>query len=85
MKLPLIRQAQRTSSVTEIEAAIKVLENISETPSLKDEELDIIGELISNLCGALEVHQLIADGMPEKDAANAFMKKVIGSIDKVVA
>lgn len=85
MKLPLIRQAQRTSSVAEIEAAIKVLENISETPSLKDEELDLIGELISNLCGALEVHQLIADGMPEKDAANTFMKKVIGSIDKVVA
>jgi len=26
MKLPLIRQAQRTSSVAEIEAAIKVLE-----------------------------------------------------------
>lgn len=85
MKLPLIRQIQHTSSVAEIEAAIKVLENISETPSLKDEEVDVIGELISNFCGALEVHQMIAEGMPEKDAANTFMKKVIGSIDRVPA
>lgn len=82
MKLPVIRQIQRTSSVEEIEAAIRVLENVSEAASLKSEELDVIGELISNMCGALEVHQLIREGMPEKDAANAFMKKVIGSIDR---
>jgi hypothetical protein len=82
MKLPVIRQIQRTSSPEQIEMAIQVLENTSEAGSLKQEELDVIGELISNMCGALEVHQMIADGMPEKDAANAFMKKVIGSIDK---
>jgi hypothetical protein len=68
--------------VAQINETISVLENISEAPSLKDTELDVIGELISNLCGALEVHQLIADGMPEKDACNHFMKKVIGSIDQ---
>jgi len=82
MKLPVIRQIQRTSTTAEIETAIKVLESTSEAASLKPEEIDVIGELISNMCGALEVHQLIADGMPEKDAANAFMKKVLGSIDK---
>lgn len=82
MKLPLIRQIQRTYSVEEIETAISVLENISEAPALKSEEIDVIGELISNLCGAIEVHQMIADGMPEKDAANTFMKKVLGSIDR---
>lgn len=82
MKLPVIRQIQKTSTVEEIETAIKVLENISEAPSLKDEETDVIGELISNLCGALEVHQMIAEGIPEKDAANTFMKKVLGSIDR---
>ncbi len=82
MKLPVIRQIQKTSSVEEIELTIQVLERISEAPSLKAEETDVIGELISNLCGALEVHQLIAEGMPEKDAANTFMKKVLSSIDK---
>jgi hypothetical protein len=29
---------------------------MTEIPSLKDEELDVIGELISNMYGALEVH-----------------------------
>ena len=82
MKLPVIRQIQRTCTAAQIETAIAVLENTFEAASLKPEEVDVIGELISNMCGALEVHQLIADGMPEKDAANTFMKKVIGSIDK---
>ncbi len=82
MKLPVIKQIQKTSSVEEIEAAIKVLENTSEAASLKDEELDVIGELISNMCGALEVHQLISEGLSEKDALNSFMKKVMSSIDR---
>jgi len=81
MKLPVIKQIERTSSVEEIEATIKVLESTSEAASLKEDELDMIGELISNLCGAIEVKQLIADGLSEKDALNSFMKKVIGSID----
>jgi hypothetical protein len=81
MKLPVIKQIQRTSSIEEIEATIKVLESTSEAASIKDDELNVIGELISNLCGALEVHQLIADGFSEKDALNTFMKKVLGSID----
>ena len=82
MKLPVIRQIQRTATAQEIETPIKVLESTSEAASLKSEEVDVIGELISNMCGALEVHQMIAEGIPEKDAANAFMKKVLGSIDR---
>jgi len=82
MKLPVIRHIHRTTSVEQINDTITVLENISEAPSLKDGELDVIGELISNLCGALEVHGLVANGMAEKDACNSFMKKVLGSIDQ---
>ncbi len=82
MKLPVIRQIQKSATVEEIETTIKVLESISEAPSLKSEETDVIGELISNLCGALEVHQLISEGSSEKDAANTFMKKVLNSIDR---
>lgn len=82
MKLPVIKQIQRSCSVAQIETAITVLENTSEALSLKEEELNVIGELISNMCGALEVHELVASGMSEKDAGNAFMKKVLGSIDQ---
>lgn len=82
MKLPVIKQIQRSSSIEEIETAIKVLENTSEAAALKEDELNVIGELISNMCGAIEVHRLVADGLSEKDALNTFMKKVLGSIDR---
>ena len=81
MKLPVIKQIQKTCSVEEIETAIKVLEATSEAASLKEEELNVIGELISNMCGAMEVHAMIAEGLSERDALNGFMKKVMGSID----
>jgi len=81
MKLPVIKQIQRSSSVEEIQAAINVLEATSEAATLKEEDLDVIGELISNMCGAIEVKQLIENGLSEKDALNSFMKKVMGSID----
>ena len=82
MKLPVIRQIQRNCSATQIENAIAVLESISEASSIKEEELDVIGELISNCCGALEVHEMVAAGETQKDALNGFMKKVMGSIDQ---
>ncbi len=62
--------------------ALGTLEALTEVPSLKDEELDVIGEIISNLYGALEVDKMIKEGTPKKEALNAFMKRVLGSIDK---
>lgn len=82
MKLPVIRQIQRTCTPEEIEIAIKVLELASEASGLKEEETDVIGELLSNMCGALEVYQLIKERAAEKDAGNLFMKKVLASIDQ---
>ncbi len=82
MKLPIIRQIQRTCSAEQIQGTIAVLESVSESPSIKEEELDLIGELISNCCGALEVQEMIAAGADEKSALNGFMKKVLGSIDQ---
>ena len=82
MKLPVIRHFQRNNSTEQIQNCIEVLESYSEYNRITDEELDIVGELITNLCGAVEVHQMIEDGMPERDAANAFAKKVLGSIDR---
>ncbi|SEJ02950.1 hypothetical protein SAMN05192553_10226 [Cyclobacterium xiamenense] len=61
---------------------IELLESMTEISSLKDEELDVMGELLSNLYGTLEVNQMIKDGTDKKEAMNAFMKRVVGSIDK---
>ena len=58
------------------------LEALTEVSSLKDEELDVIGELISNMYGALEVQKMIKEGMDKKEALNTFMKRVLGSIDQ---
>lgn len=82
MKLPIIRHLQRNNELEKLENAIEVLENYTEHRSVKDDEMDVIGELVSNLCGAVEVQRMIDDGVDEKDAANGFMKKVIGSIDQ---
>ena len=61
---------------------IETLEDLTELSSLKDEELDVIGELISNMYGAVEVNKMIKDGTQKKEALNSFMKRVMGSIDK---
>lgn len=82
MKLPVIRHLQRNNPTAQIENCIEVLESYCEYNRISDEELDIIGELITNLCGAMEVHKMIEDGMAERDAANAFAQKVLGSIDR---
>ena len=42
----------------------------------------MIGELLSNMYGALEVEKLIKAGTPQKEALNTFMQRVLGAIDK---
>lgn len=85
MKLPVIKHLTEFIEQNDVDfvlETIETLENMTEAPSLKDEELDVIGELISNLYGAVEVHKLIKEGMSKKDALNSFMSRVLGSIDK---
>lgn len=82
MKLPVIRHLQRENSTAQLENCIEVLESFCDYNRITDVELDVAGELLTNLCGAIEVHKMIEDGMPERDAANAFAQKVMGSIDR---
>ncbi|MDT0688220.1 hypothetical protein RM549_00360 [Salegentibacter sp. F188] len=82
MKLPVIKHLQRNNDVEKLENTIDVLESFTEHRSVSDEEMDVIGELLTNLCGAVEVHKMIENGDSEMDAANNFVKKVLGSIDK---
>ena len=47
---------------------IETLEHLTESNNLKDEELDVIGELLSNLYGAVEVHKAVKSGESSKQA-----------------
>lgn len=82
MKLPVIKHLQRNNEVEKLQHTVEVLESFSEYRSVKDQEMDVVGELITNLCGAIEVHKMVEDGMSETEAANSFAKKVLGSIDQ---
>ena len=85
MKLPVIKhltQFIEDNDQDYLVETIEVLESLTEVSSLKDEELDVLGELISNMYGALEVHKMIKNGTNKKEALNTFMKRVLGSIDK---
>ena len=84
MKLPIIKQlvdfAQRKDE-DYLHETMEVLEDITDVASLKDKELDVIGELLSNIAGAIEVQEKIQSGQSQKQALNEFMQRVIGSID----
>ncbi len=82
MKLPIIRQFYQNNSPENLEKTLEVLESFSEFRGTSEEDLNVVGELITNICGALEVHANVANGMAEKDALNSFAQKVMGSIDR---
>ena len=85
MRLPVIKhivQFIETNDQDYVNETVETLENLIECEQLKDEELDVIGELLSNFYGAIEVDNMIKQGTPQKDVINSFMKRVVGSIDK---
>jgi len=84
MKIPIIKHLVNFVEANDedyIHETLEVLESLADVPTLKDEELEVIGELISNLYGALEVNKKITNGTSKKDALNGFMKRVLGSIN----
>jgi hypothetical protein len=84
MKIPVIKHLVNFVEANDedyIHETIEVLESLADVPTIKDEELEVIGELISNLYGAIEVNKEITDGTPKKEALNGFMKRVLGSIN----
>ena len=84
MRLPIIKHTINFIQENDsdyIEECIQVLEHLTDSSNIKDEEIDVIGELLSNLYGAIEVNKAIENGSKQKDALNEFMKRVQGSID----
>jgi len=85
MRLPIIKHVLGFIEENDedwVNETIELLESMTDIASLKDEEIEVMGELLSNLYGSLEVHKMIKDGRDKKEAMNAFMKRVMGSIDK---
>jgi hypothetical protein len=83
MRLPIIK-ALVESDLDEdyFLEAVESLLVITEARGVKDEEIEVIGELISNLEGAQEVLKDIKNnGTPQKEALNGFMKRVMNSIN----
>ena len=83
MKLPIIRTLASNENLREedLKAASRVLESLAQARGLKPEELDVIGELISNIEGALVVYDdHHHNGTPLKEALNKFMQRVIKSV-----
>jgi hypothetical protein len=83
MKLPIIKTIVSDENLadTDLYAAVRVLETLAEARGLSEEELNVIGELISNIEGA----KIVWDdhrhyGTPLKDALNKFMQRVLKSV-----
>lgn len=79
MRLPIIKHLSNfieSNDEDYITETLEVLEDLIDARGIKDDELDVIGELMSNLEGALEVNKLIKQGSTQKEALNLFMKRV---------
>ena len=79
MRLPIIKHLSNFIQEYDddyIDETLVVLEDLIDARGIKDDELDVIGELMSNMEGALEVQKLVKNGMTQKEALNSFMKRV---------
>lgn len=82
MKVPVIRQFFENATPEQLNATLEVLEAFCEFRGVSEAEVDVAGEMITNICGALEVHSSVQSGLEPREALNAFSAKVMGSIDR---
>lgn len=76
MKLQFIKRISTNNTSENIQSSIDLLEDLCDARGIKEEELDVIGEVVSNLYGALEVKAMVEKGETLKDSLNSFMKRV---------
>jgi len=80
MRLPVVKHLSNFIEKNDsdyIVETLEVFEDLIDARGIKDEELDVIGELMSNMEGALEVEKLIQQEKKKKEALNSFMKRVM--------
>ena len=69
MRLPLIRHISefiKNNDKDYIEETLEVLEHLTEFEGLSENELDSLGEIISNLYGAIEVEKSVEEGLSQR-------------------
>lgn len=83
MRLPIIKKLVESDfDVDFFEETVEVLDAICDARGIKDEELDVLGEMISNIEGAKVVLEDIQyNNTPQKEALNAFMKRVLKAVN----
>jgi hypothetical protein len=85
MRLPVVKKVVQfidENDANQVEQAVELLTEMAEARGITEEEMMVIGELLSNMFGGLEVAQAVKEGANPKQALNDFMKRVMGSIDK---
>ncbi|WP_293302203.1 hypothetical protein [Pedobacter sp. UBA4863] len=82
MKVPVIRQFFENATPEQLNTTLEVLEAFCEFRGVSEGEIDVAGEMITNICGALEVHESVKNGSEPREALNTFSQKVMGSIDR---
>lgn len=84
MRLPIIKHlVEQDFDEDYFIETVDVLVSLADARGIKDGELDVIGELISNLEGAIDVKKQIKHGTPQKEALNDFMQRVMGTVNKL--
>ena len=83
MRLPIIKKLVESDFDADyFEETIEVLDAICDARGIKDEELDVLGEMISNIEGAKVVLEDIQyNNTPQKEALNSFMKRVLKAVN----
>ena len=61
MKLPVFKNLAKNVSIEAMETALEVLEVYAVSPAVKEPEQEVIGEMISNICGAMEMKQMMEE------------------------
>lgn len=82
MRLPLIKQLVNDDFDEDyMEEAVEVLLSLSQSRGITENEVNVIGELISNIEGAREVMiDVKHNGGTKSNAINRFLSKVVASI-----
>ena len=84
MRLPIIKHAVDFIDENDadwVHETIEFLEHMADAKGIKEEELEVIGKLLSNFYGAIEVNKDMKTGTARKEALNKFMERVTGSIN----
>lgn len=83
MRLPIIKKLVESDlDVEYFVETIEVLDAICDARGIKDEEIDVLGEMISNIEGAKGVLEDIQyNNTPQKEALNSFMKRVLKAVN----